>query len=85
LSAPPDALVVAGRRRGNKGRRKKEEGGRQEKEGKGKLHTHEVFCEHLARLLIQPPICVTYCSARNGRKCRFCWSSRPDPWVYPYP
>ena len=27
----------------------------------------EVFCEHLVRSLIQPPMCVTNCSARNGR------------------
>jgi len=33
----------------SKGRRKKKEGGKQEKEGLGKLRTHEVFYEHLAR------------------------------------
>jgi len=48
-----DSLAVAWRRCGNK---RKEEG---KKKRKGKLRTHEVFYEHLAHSLIQPPICVT--------------------------
>jgi len=67
LSSPADSSAVAGtdvevKEEGKGGGRKAK------KKGKGsKLCTHEVFYAHLARSLIQPPICVTNCPARNGR------------------